>query len=323
VLPGGVTLEEAERLAAEAEHAGASSIWVLDLRREPYLVAMAALRGTRHTTVGTGVAVAFARSPVATAQAAWDLAKMSGGRFTLGLGSQVGPTLKRRFGVDLDRPVARMRDYARAVRSCWAAYRAGRGIYEGEFYSIRQPVFGPGADKDWPDDPKIYLAGVNPNMTELAGEVADGFAAHMFNTTTYLEGVSIPALSRGAARAGRERPPVLVQLVVGPSSADLAMQLTTYVVPAYRKVLDESGMRDEADAILAALAEHRRADAARIIEARCLRHLGVSLVDEVEATVARWTSRGVMVAIGPPWYGTDHATQVALFRDTLRRLAAS
>src|SRR5919198_6048221 len=106
-LPGAVTMREAATLAAEAESAGASSVWVTDVRREPYLTSAAALRATVSVTVGTDVAVAFSRSPAVTAQAAWDLAGYGGGRFILGLGSQVGPTLRSRFGVQADRPAAR------------------------------------------------------------------------------------------------------------------------------------------------------------------------------------------------------------------------
>src|SRR5258705_75180 len=256
---------EAEQLAAEAEAAGASGVWVADVRREPYLTSAAALRATTHVTVGTDVAVAFSRSPAATAQAAWDLAGYGNGRFVLGLGSQVGPTLLSRFGVDADRPAARLRDYVLAVRACWDAYRKGHGRYEGEFYAIRQPIFSPGADAGWPAIP-IYVAGVNPVMTAVAGEIADGFAAHMFCTPSYLDRVIRPALARGAARAKREAPPVHMPLVVGRDRASLALQMTTYTVPAYRRVLDESGLRDEADAILEAIADRRRTEAAAIVE---------------------------------------------------------
>src|SRR5436309_13367002 len=126
-LPGTVTMREAEELAAEAERAGTSSVWVTDVRREPYLVSAAALRATTRVTVGTDVAVAFSRSPAATAQAAWDLAAYGNGRFVLGLGSQVGPTLLLRFGVEAERSAARLRYYALAVRGCWAAYGKGGG----------------------------------------------------------------------------------------------------------------------------------------------------------------------------------------------------
>ena len=312
-------MREAERLAAEAESAGASSVWVADVRREPYLASAAALRATTRVTVGIDVAVAFSRSPAVTAQAAWDLAGYGSGRFVLGLGSQVGPTLLSRFGVELDRPAARMRDYVRAVRACWDAYRKGHGRYEGDFYSIRQPIFSPGADDPWPDTP-IYVAGVNPVMTAVAGEVADGFAAHMFCTPTYLDRILRPALARGATRAKREAPPVLLPLVVGRDRASLALQMTTYTVPAYRRVLDESGLREEADAILAAIADRRRSEAARIIEEHCLDQLGVAVLDDLAERVRHWSPHADAIGLTVPWYGLDRDAQIALFRDVLRAL---
>ncbi len=312
-------MAEAERLAAEAEAAGASSIWVTDLRRDPYLTCAAALRATKSITVGIDVAVAFARTPPATAQAAWDLAGYSGGRFILGLGSQVGPTLLSRFGVELDKPAPRLRDYVRAVRACWDAYRKGRGRYEGDFYTIRQPVFSPGADDPWPDVP-IYVAGVNPVMTAVAGEVADGFAAHMFCTPRYLDSVLRPALAKGAARAGRTAPPVMLPLVVGRDCASLAMYMTVYSVPAYRRVLDESGFKAEMDAILAAIADRRRTEAAKILEEHVLDQLAVTLLDDLEAGLRRWRAHADTVGLSVAWYGLDHVQQVALFRDVLRAI---
>jgi len=318
-LPANVTMQEAERLAAEAEAAGASGVWVTDLRRDPYLVSAAALRATTTATVGIDVAVAFARTPPATAQAAWDLAGLGGGRFILGLGSQVGPTLLSRFGVELDRPAPRLRDYVRAVRACWDAYRKGRGRYEGEFYSVRQPVFSPGADDPWPEVP-IYVAGVNPIMTAVAGEVADGFAAHMFCTPRYLDNVLRPALARGAVRASRTPPPVLLPLVVGRDRASLAMYMSAYCVPTYRRVLDESGLKDEMDSILAAIADRRRTDAAKIVEEYVLDQLAATTLADLPASLERWRAHADHVGLTVPWFGTDHAAQVALYRDLLREI---
>jgi len=312
-------MREAEELSAEAENAGASSVWVADVRREPFLTSAAALRATARVTVGTDVAVAFSRSPAATAQAAWDLAGYGGGRFVLGLGSQVGPTLLSRFGVEADQPAARLKDYVLAVRACWEAYRKGHGRYEGAFYTIRQPVFSPGSDDPWPTIP-IYVAGVNPIMTAVAGEVADGFAAHMFCTPTYLDRIIRPALADGAARAKRDAPPVLMPLVVGRDRSSLALQMTTYTVPAYRRVLDESGLRDDADAILAAIADRRRTEAARIIEERCLDQLGVALLDDLPERIRLWRAHADVIGLSVPWYGLDRDAQIALFRDVLRAL---
>ncbi len=318
-LPANVTMREAEHLAAEAEAAGASGIWVTDLRRDPYLISAAALRATESATVGIDVAVAFARTPTATAQAAWDLAGMSGGRFILGLGSQVGPTLLSRFGVAVDHPAPRLRDYVRAVRTCWDAYRKGHGRYEGAFYSIRQPVFSAGADDPWPEVP-IYVAAVNPYMTSLAGEVADGFAAHMFSTPRYLDEVLRPALARGAKRAGRSAPPVMLPLVVGRDRASLATYMTVYCVPAYRRVLDDSGLKDEMDAIMAAIADRRRSEAAKIVAERVLDHLAATTLEDLPSALERWSAHADQVGLSVPWYGMDHASQVALFRDVIREI---
>jgi hypothetical protein len=207
----------------------------------------------------------------------------------------------------------------RAVRACWEAYRKGHGRYEGEFYVIRQPVFSPGADEPWPAIP-VYVAGVNPVMTAVAGEVGDGFAAHMFCTPTYLDRILRPALARGATRAKRDPPPVLMPLVVGRDRSSLALQMTTYTVPAYRRVLDESGLREEADAILAAIADRRRTEAARIVEAHCLDQLGVAVLDDLPERVRLWSAHADAIGLTVPWYGLDRDAQVALFRDVLRAL---
>ena len=319
MLPGGLPMAEAQRLAAESEEAGAEAVWIADVRREPYLLSAAALSTTTRAEVGTNVAVAFSRSPAATAQAAWDLNRWSGGRFVLGLGSQVKGTLERRFGVSAEHPAAMLRDYVLAVRGCFQAYREGHGRYQGEHYSIRQPVFMPGADTGWPEPP-IYVAGVNPVMTAIAGECADGFAAHMFSTEAYLDQVVVPALDEGAARTSRGRPEILLSVVVAPTREMLAKQMTTYTVPGYRRVLDHSGLEEEADAILAALADRRRSDAERLIEARVLDLLAVTELEGLAESVRRWAPHVDRLALSVPWYGVADAEQVLIFQQLLRTL---
>ncbi len=319
MLPGGVPMAEAQRLAAESEAAGAEAVWIADVRREPYLLSAAALSTTSKVEVGTNVAVAFSRSPAATAQAAWDLAGWSGGRFVLGLGSQVKGTLERRFGVSAEHPGPMLRDYVEAVRGCFKAYREGHGRYEGEHYSIRQPVFMPGADDPWPEPP-IYLAGVNPLMTAIAGECADGFAAHMFSTEAYLEQVIVPALDEGAARTGRTRPAILLSVVVAPTREMLARQMTTYTVPGYRRVLDKAGLGAEADAILAAIAGRRRSEAEGLIDAHVLDLLAVVRLEDLAAGITRWAPHADRLALSVPWYGVSPEEQTAMFRQLLRSL---
>lgn len=268
----GVTLPGAVH---PVEAAGCEAVWTLDVRRDPYLLAAAAVQATSRVAVGTNVAVAFARSPTATASAAWDRALWSRGRFVLGLGSQVGPTLASRFGVTADHPGPRMRDYVRAVRACFEAFRSGRGGHGGDFYSIQRPALQPGSDPGL-ESPPVYVAAVNPYMSGVAGEVADGLAAHPFTTVEYLREVLRPALGEGARRAGRQVPPVFLQLVVAETRLEAATQMTAYAVPAYRRVLDHAGLGRLADEVMAASAERRRGDAADLIDRGCLDRLGSS-----------------------------------------------
>jgi probable F420-dependent oxidoreductase len=319
MLPGGLGMGEAQRLAQESEAAGAEAVWVADVRREPYLLSAAALSTTVKVEVGTNVAVAFPRSPALTAQAAWDLNGWSGGRFVLGLGSQVKGTLENRFGVSAEHPGPMLRDYVGAVRGCFKAFREGHGRYEGEFYRIRQPVFMPGADADWPE-PAIYVAGVNPLMTTVAGECADGFAAHMFSTEAYLDEVIRPALATGAARAGRPEPLVLLSIVVAPEREMLARQMTTYTVPGYRRVLDHSGLSEEGTAILAAIADRRRSEAQLMIDEKVLDHLAVTSLDGLAEGIRRWAPHADRLALSVPWYGISERDQVAIFRKLLAAL---
>lgn len=321
-LPGAVHPREAGRLAAAAEAAGCDAVWIFDVRRDPYVLSAAAIQATARIAVGTNVAVAFARSPTATAAAAWDLAQWSDGRFVLGLGSQVGPTLMARFGVTADHPAARMRDYVQAVRACFDAFRQGYGRHEGDFYTIRRPALQPGPDK-LERDPPIYLAAVNPRMTGVVGEVGDGLAAHSFSTPEYLRDVVRPALAAGAERAGRPVPPVLLQLVVAPTREAAAAQMLAYVVPAYRRVLDHAGLGEVADQVMAAAKEGRRAEARALIERDCLDRLGVIVGDDPEAGLERWRGLADRISLSVPWFGTGAPDQVDQFERLLRRLPAS
>lgn len=319
-LPGAVRPQDAARLAAQAEAAGCDAVWVLDVRREPYLLAAAAVQATGRVEVGTNVAVAFARSPTATATAAWDLGLWSGGRFVLGLGSQVGPTLAARFGVDADHPGPRMRDYVRAVRGCFNAFRTGRGRYEGDYYTIRRPAFQPGTD-DLANDPPVYVAAVNPFMAGIAGEVADGLAAHPFSTPEYLREVLRPALAAGAARAGRPAPPLLLQLVVAPTRRAAATQMIAYTVPAYRRVLDHAGLADVADRVMAASAGGRRDEARELIDGGYLDRLGVIVGDDLMAGLERWRGLAERITLSVPWFGTDDAEQLTQAERLIRAVA--
>jgi len=310
-LPGAIRPRDAKELARRAERAGCEAVWILDVRRDPYLLSAAALDATERVEVGTNVAVAFARSPTVTAAAAWDLSAWSGGRFVLGLGSQVGPTLKARFGVDADHPGPRMRDYVAAVRACFGALEHGYGKHEGPYYSIRRPALQPGAETGV-SPPPVYVAAVNPYMTAIAGECADGFAAHAFTTERYLDEVTRPALELGARAAGRERPPpILLQLVVAPDRESAARQMIAYTVPGYRRVLDHAGLGEAADQVMQAARDGDRTRARELIEERYLDLLGVVADGDLGGALRRWAPHADRLSLSVPWFGLKDEEQLA------------
>ena len=206
-------LREAGPQAAEAEQQGFRHGWVSETVADPYAAAATALLATTELSIGTAVSVAFARSPFAVAQSAWELSRASEGRFVLGLGTQVKAHAERRFSVEWSPPVARLRDYVRALRAIWGAFQGeGPLEYEGEYYqhTLLTDHFDPGPI-DHPHVP-VYVSGVNVRIAELAGELADGLIAHPLHTRRCLESVILPAIRRGAEKAGRD--PSEVSLVV-------------------------------------------------------------------------------------------------------------
>jgi alkanesulfonate monooxygenase SsuD/methylene tetrahydromethanopterin reductase-like flavin-dependent oxidoreductase (luciferase family) len=208
-----------------------------------------------------------------------------------------------------------MRDYVLAVRACFSAFRTGRGGYEGEFYQIRRPAFQPGGE-ELAQDPPIYLGAVNPFMTRIAGEVADGLAAHPFTTPGYLGEVLRPALAAGAERAGRPAPPVLLQLVVAPTREAAAAQMYTYAVPAYRRVLDHAGLDQAAERIFSS----GREEARHLIAEHCLDHLGVIIGDDLETGLERWAGLAERITLSVPWFGTPHPEQLTQIERLIARL---
>ena len=172
--------------------------------RTAYTAATAAALGAPGLELSTGVAVAFPRSPMITAQNAWELQELTGGRFRLGLGTQVRTHVVRRYGVEFEHPGPRLRDYVRAVKACFAGFRGEPLDHHGEFYELtflnRQWSPGP---LDGVADPKVDIAAVNPWMLTMAGEVADGVHVHPIGEPGYLARHVLPCLAEGAIRAGR------------------------------------------------------------------------------------------------------------------------
>ena len=231
----------------------------------------AASVATRTLRLGTGIAIAFARSPMVMAMDAWALQRATGGRVDLGLGTQVRAHVERRFAMPYDRPAARMREYVLALRHIWGAFQHEHPLrFRGEFYrlDLLSPFFDPGPI----EHPRIavYLAAVNAGMYRVAGEVADGIVGHPFSTASYLREVAVPALRKGLQRAKRERAdvefacPVFTLVEASPSRAQdetyVRQQIAFYAsTPAYRAVLSHHGW-DAIGEELSALARDGRFD---------------------------------------------------------------
>ena len=204
LMPPAAPTKIAEQARA-FEAQGFDCVWTFEAMSDAFLPLAHAAAATERLEIGTNIAVAFARSPFSMAQIAWDLQRDSGGRFRLGLGTQVRSHIERRFSMPFDHPAARVTDYVRCVRAIWDTFQNGsKPAYEGPFYRFKlmNPFFQPGS-VEHPDIP-VYLAGVNPRMCRAAGEVADGFHVHPMHSAPYLTDVVKPALNEGAKISGRE-----------------------------------------------------------------------------------------------------------------------
>ena len=213
-----------------------------------------AIAATERIDVGTGILVAFARSPMTVAAAAWDLHKFSGGRMVVGLGSQIKPHIEKRFSMPWSHPADRMREYIAAMRAIWDTWQNGTKLdFRGDYYThtLMTPMFDPGRFDGPP--PPIHLAAVGELMTKVAAEVADGLLLHAFTTTRYIREVTMPAVENALAAAGRERSSLQVRyspfVVFEPDgpARDEAMRVTRERIafygstPSYRPVFDLHG----------------------------------------------------------------------------------
>ena len=264
----GTNLTRAGAQAKELEAAGYSGAWTAETSHDPFLPLALGAEHTTELELGTSIAVAFARNPMLLANLAWDLQSFSGGRFVLGLGSQIKPHITKRFSMPWSHPAPRMRELVQAIRAIWDTWLTGAPLqFRGEFYThtLMTPFFTPDPkDLEGFGVPKIFLAGVGGLMTEVAGETCDGFLCHGFTTERYLREVTIPALERGREKAGKTMDGFQI---VGPSfvvtggndeelekaAAGTRQQIAFYgSTPAYRPVLELhgwGGLQDELNAL--------------------------------------------------------------------------
>jgi probable F420-dependent oxidoreductase len=245
--------DEARRL----ESKGYAGAFTYEGNHDPFFPLLLAAKATQQIELYTAVAIGFARNPMILANIGWDLQAVSNGRFILGLGTQIEPHIVKRFGMPWSRPAARMKEMVLAIKEIWRCWETNERLdYRGEIYqhTLMTPVFNPGPHPE--GVPPIFLAGVGPRMTEVCGEVADGFFVHPFGTHSSLRELTFPALERGLARANRSRSALEIsaQVMVCTGNNDeeietikqaTKQQIAFYgSTPAYRPVLDVHGCGD-------------------------------------------------------------------------------
>ena len=245
----------AQARAAEAD--GFAGLFTFEARHDGFLPLAVAAEHTERIELGTSIAIAFARTPMTLAHLGHDMQVLSGGRFVLGLGSQIRPHIERRYSMPWSRPAARMRELVEAIRAIWRAWNEGEPLdFRGDFYThtLMTPLFSPPPSPHGP--PRIWVAGVGPRMVEVAGSVGDGLICHPLVSGEYLREALVPNLHAGARAAGRDPGDLEVAAVAmvatGGSEEEMAeavaatrVQIAFYAsTPAYRPVLDRHGWGD-------------------------------------------------------------------------------
>jgi probable F420-dependent oxidoreductase len=249
------SLTEIPAIAAGADRIGFDALWSSETQHDPFLPLALVAEHSQQLQFGTAVAIGFARSPATLAYTAWDLAEASGGRFILGLGTQVKAHIERRFGMSWpESPVGRLREMITAVRAFWGAWQSGERLnHRGEHYklTLMTPFFTP-QPIEHPEIP-IYIAGVNRGLAKLAGEAADGFHSHPYHSARYLKQVIRPAIDQGAEGSGRHPEDISLSTTVLAVSSDserefARSQIAFYAsTPSYRAVMELHGWGETAD----------------------------------------------------------------------------
>lgn len=250
--------EKIAELVQVAEARGSvRGLFVAEAAHDPFIALALAAVASKEIELGTSVAVAFARTPMELAYSAYDLQRLSGGRFVLGLGSQIKPHITRRYAMPWSQPALRMREYVEALRAIWDSWQTGEPLaFEGEYYqhTLMPPLFSPGPLEV--PSPRIWVAAVGPRMVETAGAVADGIICHPLLSRSYLEEVLAPQVHAARAANGRADQPfefsTLVLVATGRTEEQLAAavagvrhQIGFYAsTPAYATVLEHHGWGD-------------------------------------------------------------------------------
>lgn len=272
----------------QLEESGYDGGFAFEAKHDPFLALATAAEHTTMLRLGTAVAIGFARNPMNLANLGYDLQVLTGGRFLMGLGSQVRPHIEKRFSSVWSKPAARMREMVMAIKAIWDAWEGKAPLrFEGEFYrhTLMIPAFDPGPNPFGP--PPIFVGGFGAGMTAVAGEVADGLLTHPFTTRRSLLEVTLPALTAGLERAGRTRADIelisATQVVTGDTEEELAaskdaarQQLAFYgSTPAYLPTLATHGWQGLHMELNALSKQGRWAEMAGLIDDEVLGEIAV------------------------------------------------
>src|SRR5262245_29818614 len=248
-------LERVPEWARKLESAGYDGVHTAETSHDPFLPLLLAAEHTTKLELITSIAVALARSPMILANLGHDLNAYSKGRLTIGLGSQIKPHITKRFSMPWGAPAAQMRELILAMRAIWASWYEKKPLqFVGKYYThtLMTPAFTP--ENTQYGAPKVILAAVGPRMTEVAGEVADGMIIHPFSTLPFIKNVTLPAIEKGLAKAGKTRKQFEITysnfVVTGKNEEELAKnkqaareRIAFYgSTPAYKEVLDSVGV---------------------------------------------------------------------------------
>ncbi|MCC6498634.1 MAG: TIGR03617 family F420-dependent LLM class oxidoreductase [Anaerolineales bacterium] len=277
-------LNDVSAIAKAAEEIGFDALWTQETQHDPFLPCALIAEHTTRLNFGTAVAVSFARSPANLAYTAWDLATQSGGRFILGLGTQVKAHIERRFGQSWpESPVNKLREQIQVIRAFWDNWQNETKLnYRGEYYKITlmSPFFQPPRLSLTPSPSPagrgeslipIYIAGVNTGLARLAGEMCEGFHAHPFHSPRYLREVMLPAIEEGAKKNNRKRDNVSISvtafIATTPEEMNFARaQISFYAsTPSYRSVMDLHGWGGVAEILSAHAAKGEWAEMPMLI----------------------------------------------------------
>ena len=313
----------------EQEALGYDGLWAPETIHDPFTMLPLMAHATSSVDLGTNIAVGFARNPMSLAYSANDIQTLSEGRFILGLGSQLRPQITQRFSMEWSKPAARMREMIMAIKAIWDCWNNGEKLnFRGDFYehTLMTPFFDPGPNPY--GTPRLALAGVGPLMTAVAGETCDIFLCHGFTTEKYLREATVPAIERGAARAGRDPSEITVSgelfIVTGNTEEDMekSRQATKEQVaffgrtPAYRPVLDCHGWGDMQTELHAMSEEGRWVEMANLIDDDILDAFAVVAEPEQIATELKRRYADVVdrVSFYAPYQG-DRQRWQAVFND--------